>query len=1014
MLNRIVRFSLEQRWLIIMLAAGIALLGIYNFSRLPIDAVPDITNVQVQINTEAPGYSPLESEQRITFPVETAMAGLPMMDYTRSISRYGLSQVTVVFEDGTDIYLARQLINERLSEVKQQLPAGIEPAMGPIATGLGEIFMYTLTSTNEPEHDPMYLRTVQDWIVRPQLRQTPGVVEVNTIGGYEKQIEVLPDPDRMQAYDLSLQDVMSALARNNMNSGAGYIERFGTQYLVRSTGQVTSLQDIEGITVAHRDSIPITLSRVAEIRQGSRLRNGAATQDGKEVVMGTVFMLIGENSREVANATAEKIEAIKSSLPEGIEISPLYNRTTLVDKTITTVSKNLAEGALLVIVVLFLLLGNWRAALLTAMVIPMAMLMTVTGMVESRVSGNLMSLGALDFGLIVDGAVIIVENCLRHLASYQKMHGGLPDLRERLRIVNEATHEVIKPGVFGVIIILIVYVPVFALGGVEGKMFHPMAFTVIAALVSALILSVTLVPASIALFVSDRVEEKPNRFMQWLVNTYTPVLHYVLGHGRRVIIIAVLLILAAGFQATRLGTEFAPTLDEGDIAMHALRIPGTSLTQAIDMQASLEVKIQEIPEVSHVFTKMGTAEVATDPMPPNVADTFIIMKPREQWPDSRKPKDTLVNEIEAVARGIPGNNYEFTQPIQMRFNELIAGVRSDLAVKVYGDDFDTLIDLAEQIEAVVDTLSAEWLNSPGAPRWQLLSDINPLEPGTFQDNFPLVIDGAFDFLPGKDDPEAAAIVLDTLRSEGIEIVEGAKVSGVSGTEGAITVETEDGASYEGSHLLIAVGRQVNVDKLDLEKAGVDHDRRGVTVDKGLRSTNRRVYAVGDAAGGLQFTHVAGYHAGVIIRPMLFGLPGKARTDHIPHATYTEPELAQVGLTEAEARDRHGDALFVARADFEHNDRAIATGRTTGFAKVMVVKGRPVGATIVGPQAGELIQTWALAISAGLKMSAIAGMVAPYPTLGEINKRAASAYFSPKLFDSALVKRVVRLIQRVVP
>jgi len=704
MLNRIVRFSLEQRWLIIMLAAGIALLGIYNFSRLPIDAVPDITNVQVQINTEAPGYSPLESEQRITFPVETAMAGLPMMDYTRSISRYGLSQVTVVFEDGTDIYLARQLINERLSEVKQQLPAGIEPAMGPIATGLGEIFMYTLTSTNEPEHDPMYLRTVQDWIVRPQLRQTPGVVEVNTIGGYEKQIEVLPDPDRMQAYDLSLQDVMSALARNNMNSGAGYIERFGTQYLVRSTGQVTSLQDIEGITVAHRDSIPITLSRVAEIRQGSRLRNGAATQDGKEVVMGTVFMLIGENSREVANATAEKIEAIKSSLPEGIEISPLYNRTTLVDKTITTVSKNLAEGALLVIVVLFLLLGNWRAALLTAMVIPMAMLMTVTGMVESRVSGNLMSLGALDFGLIVDGAVIIVENCLRHLASYQKMHGGLPDLRERLRIVNEATHEVIKPGVFGVIIILIVYVPVFALGGVEGKMFHPMAFTVIAALVSALILSVTLVPASIALFVSDRVEEKPNRFMQWLVNTYTPVLHYVLGHGRRVIIIAVLLILAAGFQATRLGTEFAPTLDEGDIAMHALRIPGTSLTQAIDMQASLEVKIQEIPEVSHVFTKMGTAEVATDPMPPNVADTFIIMKPREQWPDSRKPKDTLVNEIEAVARGIPGNNYEFTQPIQMRFNELIAGVRSDLAVKVYGDDFDTLIDLAEQIEAVVDTI----------------------------------------------------------------------------------------------------------------------------------------------------------------------------------------------------------------------------------------------------------------------------------------------------------------------
>ena len=538
MLNRIISFSLAHRWLVIFVVAGLALLGMYNFNRLPIDAVPDITNVQVQINAEAPGYSPLESEQRITFPIETAMAGIPRLDYTRSISRYGLSQVTVIFKDGTDIYLARQLVNERLSEVKERLPEGIEPAMGPIATGLGEIFMYTVSNTEGAAHDPMSLRTVQDWIVRPQLRQTPGVVEVNTIGGYSKQFHVLPHPDKLLAYDLSLQDVMTALARNNTNTGAGYIERFGSQYLIRSAGQVTTLDDLKRITIIKRQGVPITIEDVADIRLGSKLRNGAATQNGKEVVLGTVFMLIGENSRQVSQAAAKRLETIKASLPEGVELNPLYDRTSLVDKTIATVQKNLVEGALLVIVVLFLLLGNWRAALLTAAVIPLAMLMTVTGMVESGVSGNLMSLGALDFGLIVDGAVIIVENCLRHLANFQRMHGGLPDLKERLRIVHEATLEVIKPSVFGVMIILIVYVPIFALSGVEGKMFHPMAFTVITALLSALILSLTLVPASVALFVRGRVAETENRVMQWMRQAYTPVLHFVMhyrwpGRGRR-------------------------------------------------------------------------------------------------------------------------------------------------------------------------------------------------------------------------------------------------------------------------------------------------------------------------------------------------------------------------------------------------------------------------------------------------------------------------------------------------
>ena len=705
MLNRIISFSLAHRWLVLAVALGVASLGVYNFARLPIDAVPDITNVQVQINTEARGYSPLETELRVTFPIETAMAGLPGIDYTRSISRYGLSQVTVVFQDGTDIYLARQLVSERLVEVKNQLADNIEPAMGPIATGLGEIFMYTVSTAEGFTHDPMELRTVQDWIVRPQLRQTPGAVEVNTIGGYTKQFHILPDPDKLLAYDLTLQDVMSALVRNNANIGAAFIERNGAQYLVRSPGQVANLDDIRAITVARRNGVPLALHDVAEIQVGNELRTGAATQSGREVVLGTVFMLIGENSRQVARAAAKKLEAIKPSLPKGVELKPLYDRTSLVDKTIATVQKNLTEGALLVIAVLLLLLGNWRAAVVTAAVIPLAMLMTITGMVHSGVSGNLMSLGALDFGLIVDGAVIIVENCMRRLADEQRHLRTLPDLNERLRIVREATVEVVRPSVFGVTIILIVYIPIFALDGVEGKMFHPMAFTVITALLSALILSVTAVPAAVALFVRGRVAEKENVFMRSLRRIYEPALRVALTHRWSVVTLAAALVLLAGLQAGRLGTEFVPNLDEGDIAMHALRIPGTSLTQAVKMQTALESRIREFPEVSHVFTKIGTAEVATDPMPPHVADTFIIMKPRSEWPDPRKPKVSLVAEIEAAAWSIPGNNYEFTQPIQMRFNELIAGVRSDLAVKVYGDDLDTLAKLAEQIENVVSTVS---------------------------------------------------------------------------------------------------------------------------------------------------------------------------------------------------------------------------------------------------------------------------------------------------------------------
>ena len=705
MFNSIIRFSLEQRWLMLMAATTLAALGIYNFNKLPIDAVPDITNVQVQINTEAAGYSPLEAEQRITFPIETIMAGMPKLDYTRSVSRYGLSQVTVVFKDGTDIYLARQLINERLNEVKNVLPDGIIPAMGPISTGLGEIFMYTVSNDGATDYDPMLLRTVQDWIVRPQLRQTPGVVEVNTIGGYTKQYHVLPTPEKLLAYNLSLQNIVDALERNNINTGAGYIERFGGQYLIRSPGQVNNIEEILNITVTQRAGVPIKISDVADVALGSELRTGAATQDGQEVVLGTVFMLIGENSRQVARATAAKLEKIKSSLPAGIVLNPLYDRTVLVDKTIATVEKNLAEGALLVIVVLFLLLGNWRAAFITAMVIPLSMLMTITGMVESKVSGNLMSLGALDFGLIVDGAVIIVENCLRRLALYQHEKNELPDLKTRLEIVRNATIEVIRPGVFGVIIITIVYIPIFALSGIEGKMFHPMAFTVVTALISALILSLTVVPASIALFVRGKVSEKQNLLMRIITMLYEPTLRMALNLRWAVVTLAIGLVLLAVLQASRMGTEFIPNLDEGDIALHALRIPGTSLTQAIKMQSLLESSIKTIPEVSHVFTKIGTSDVATDPMPPSVADTFLIMKDRSKWPDPGKSKSILIKELESAIENIPGNRYEITQPIQMRFNELISGVRSDLAVKLYGDDLDLLVELSKQIESVVSKVN---------------------------------------------------------------------------------------------------------------------------------------------------------------------------------------------------------------------------------------------------------------------------------------------------------------------
>lgn len=705
MLDYILKFSLNRRGLVFSIVFLLMALGVWKFTQLPIDAVPDITNVQVVINTEAPGYTPLESEQRVTFPIETAMAGLPKLTYTRSVSRYGLSQVTVVFAEGTDIYFARQLVSQRLSSAKSLLPASLEPTLGPIATGLGEIFMFTVDAKAGAKNadgslvTPTNLRSVHDWIIRPQLMRVPGVAEVNPIGGFKKEILVAPEPAKLLAYGLSYEDVVHALEQNNDNRGVGFIEHSGAQWLMRVPGQANNLKDLRNVVIRQQQGIPIRIKDVATVSIGKELRSGAATQNGQEVVLSTVFMLIGENSRTVANNVAAKLEEIKASLPDGITATAVYNRTDLVDKTLATVQKNLLEGALLVIVVLFFMVGNIRAALLTAAVIPIAMLMTITGMVQSNVSANLMSLGALDFGLIIDGAVIIVENCLRRLS--ENGRNGKQSLNERLSVVFDATQEVIRPALFGVFIITAVYLPIFALSGVEGKMFHPMAITVIIALVSAMILSITFVPAGVALLFNKPIEEKESKVMNKARSLYEPALRFSMKNRWQVVSAALVLVLLSLALTPRLGSEFVPNLDEGDIAMHALRIPGTSLEQAIALQKNLEPEIKKLAEVKTVFSKVGTAEVATDPMPPSVADNFIILKPRNEWPDPNKEKAQVVAELEALVTPLPGNRYEFLQPIQMRFNELLAGVRSELAVKVFGDNFDQLIKLGDEIEKAV-------------------------------------------------------------------------------------------------------------------------------------------------------------------------------------------------------------------------------------------------------------------------------------------------------------------------
>jgi len=711
MINHLIAFAIERRWLVMAMTLLLAALGIYKTTQLPIDAVPDITNVQVQINSSAPGYSPLEAEQRISYSIENAMAGIPKLDYTRSLSRYGLSQVTVIFEEGTDIYWARQQISERLQGIQGELPSGIEPNLGPVASGLGEIFTYAvqaepdaLTDEGKP-YSAEDLRTIQDWIIRPQLVKVPGITEINSMGGYAREYQVAPIPGKLFAYKVTMSELVETLKKNNQNSGAGYIERNGEQWLIRSPGQLNNLEEIAQLVVTRRDDAPVRIKDLAVVKYGKELRTGSATFNSEETVLGTAFMLLGENSRTVSKAVAKKLTEINDFLPPGINAVPLYDRTTLVDKTIDTVRTNLFEGAVLVIAVLFALLGNIRAAFIVALVIPLSMLFAITGMAMNRVSGNLMSLGAIDFGIIVDGAVIVVENALRRLGLAQKKYGRLLTLQERLLEVTESTKEVFRPAVFGMLIIMLVYLPIFALSGVEGKMFHPMAFTVVAALLGALIFSITFVPAAIAILVKGKVSEEENFVMEKARSLYQPLLKTALNNSPIVFIAAIILVSATAYQSTRLGSEFLPQLDEHDIALHAMRIPGTGIQQATEMQLLLEKRIMEFPEVQKVFSKIGTAEIATDPMPPNVADTFLILEAVKDWPNPDKPKQELVDQIRIAIEEIPGNNYELTQPIEMRFNELISGVRADVALRIYGDDLETLAKIGGQASQLLAKVS---------------------------------------------------------------------------------------------------------------------------------------------------------------------------------------------------------------------------------------------------------------------------------------------------------------------
>ena len=710
--DRLIQFAISNAiWVMLFVMTWIAV-GIWSYQKLPIDAVPDITNTQVQINTQANGYTALEVEQRITYPIETAMAGIPDLEQTRSISRYGLSQVTIIFKDGTDIYWARQLINQRLQEADGQLPDAVDPVMSPISTGLGEIYQWVVKAKPDAKkedgtpYSAMDLREIQDWIVRPQLQRVKGVAEINSIGGYNKTYIVSPDLKRLQQLQISLPAFQTALQENNENRGAGFIEENGQQLTVRVPGMLSTVEDIQNITVSVKNGLPIRVADVASVAIGHDLRTGAATYNGEETVLGIAMMMMGENSRTVAQAVDSKIKEIQLTLPKGVEIETVYDRTSLVNKAIKTVQKNLVEGAILVIVILFIFLGNFRAALITACVIPLSMLFTLTGMAEQNISANLMSLGALDFGIIVDGAVVIVENCIRRLAEAQHHAGRLLTRQERFKEVFLAAKQARKPLLFGQAIIMVVYLPIFALTGVEAKMFHPMAMTVVMALLGAMILSVTFVPAAVALFITGEVKEKESRWMQGLKRKYQQILDWAYQLKMVVVALAVSILVLTGVLTTQIGSEFAPQLSEGDFALQQMRSPSTGLEQSLRMQENTEkLLLKEFPEIKAIFARTGTAEVATDVMPPNISDGVVLLKPHDEWPDPKQTIDELRQRMITFLATLPGNNSEFSQPIELRFNELISGVRSDVGVKLFGDDMEILNREANKISQKINSIS---------------------------------------------------------------------------------------------------------------------------------------------------------------------------------------------------------------------------------------------------------------------------------------------------------------------
>ena len=710
--DRIIQFSIRNAiWVMLFIVAWMGI-GIYSYQKLPIDAVPDITNVQVQVNSQANGFTALEVEQRITYPIETAMAGIPDLEQTRSVSRYGLSQVTIVFKDGTDIYWARQQINQRLQEVRTELPDNISPTMSPVSTGLGEIYQWVIKADAQAKkadgtaYEPMDLREIQDWIVRPQLQQVKGVAEVNSIGGFNKTYIVEPDLNRLQQLQISLPELQQALQENNENRGAGYIEENGQQLTVRVPGTLNTLTDIENINISTKQGYPIRVGDIAKVSIGHDLRMGAATYNGEETVLGIAMMAMGENSRTVAQAVDAKIQQVQQSLPQGVTIETVYDRTSLVERAIQTVQKNLIEGAILVIVVLFLFLGNFRAALIVACVIPLSMLFTLTGMAEKNISANLMSLGALDFGIIVDGAVVIVENCIRRLAEAQHLKGRLLSRSERFKEVFLAAQQARRPLIFGQLIILVVYFPIFALSGVEAKLFHPMAFTVVFALIGAMILSVTFIPAAVALFVTGQVQEKETRWMARLKQKYESLLDWAYAYKYFVTTLALCILVLTAVIFTRVGSEFSPQLSEGDFAVQQLRSPSTGLEQSLRMQEKTEqLLLSKFPEIKAIFARTGTAEVATDVMPPNISDGVILLKPQKEWENPKEHIDQLRQRMQAYLASLPGNNSEFSQPIELRFNELISGIRSDVGVKIFGDDIEVLNQEAEKLSQQIQKIA---------------------------------------------------------------------------------------------------------------------------------------------------------------------------------------------------------------------------------------------------------------------------------------------------------------------